>query len=249
MTDIVTVAEGTERLLTLERVAIKHFHNSREAFDKAILALWQISQEKLWEYAVDVDGAMLRDYRGGGSFETYLGWFCTNNGVSRSSVQQHLKTPRTWQKLGRPMEELERIGIRRAGPITSLVKYDARSDEVEIPSQEVLDSLPPISISYIEDDKEEFEFIARANLLIDEVLIHPAEPLMNRDVRKAFTIDVDTEKSEVNFFENDEHDIWFTCETGDDFTDGVLFSAEEMVALPEKVREKVMKRLRVIPYD
>jgi len=244
MNDIITVQEGRDKLALLEAMAVEHFHNSRDAFNNAMRALYQISKEGLWEYAIDIDGVMLRDYTGGGSFELYLGWFCTKHGVSRSSVQQHLRTSRTWDKLGRPMDQLLEIGIKRAGPHTGLVKYDARNDRIEIPPREVIDSLPQVDVDY---ETEEEEFIARANLLIDEVLVLPAVPLTDRDVRKALTIDVDSGRSEINFFENDEGDVWFTYETGDDFTDGTLLYAEQM-DWPAAVREKVMKRLRVILY-
>lgn len=247
MSDIITVKEGKDKLALLEAMAIEHFHNSRDAFNDAMRALYQISKEGLWEYAVDIDGVMLRDYTRGGSFEAYLGWFCTKHGVSRSSVQQHLKTSRTWDRLGRPMDELLEIGIKRAGPHTDLVKYDARNDKIEIPPREVIDSLPPLEPSSQTLMLEE-EFVARVNLLIDEVLVLPPVPLTDRDVRKAFTIDVDTGKSEINFFENDEGDVWFTYETGDDFTDGTLLYAKHM-DWPDAVREKVMKRLRVILYN
>lgn len=242
-TAITTVQEGKDKLREIEQWAIEHFHNSREAFDRAMLGLYQINEEKLWEYAEDEDGVMLRDYKGGGSFETYLGWFCTRHGVSRSSVQQHLKTVRTWAVLGRSVDQLMDIGIRRAGPIQKIVNIDGRSGEIKLPPEEVIQQLP-LPLIPLEDREE--EALERINRKIDEILFDPPEPLTNQDVRKAFTIDIDEDAEEVYFFEDADGNIWYTWETGDNMGDGVLISGEITEHLPEVVVEKVIKRLRVM---
>ncbi|NIR13944.1 MAG: hypothetical protein GWN86_08315, partial [Desulfobacterales bacterium] len=84
---------------------------------------------------------MLRDYDGGGSFEVYLGWFCTKFGISRSSTQSYLKTTRLWDAvLGRDMGELLDIGVRRANYVRGLIDMDGRTGEVKLPPQNILPS-------------------------------------------------------------------------------------------------------------
>ncbi len=232
-TSIMAIGEGQQALSALESLAAEHFHNSQEHFTQGIVALYQINKDRLWEYAKDEDGVMLRDYDGGGSFEVYLGWFCTKFGISRSSTQSYLKTTRLWDAvLGRDMGELLDIGVRRANYVRGLIDMDGRTGEVKLPPQNILPS---------GDD----DVIDRVNEKIDEILIHPAVPLTNKDVRKAFTIDIDPEASEIYFFESADG-IWYSFEDGDDMSDGVIIGNEILDALPPKVRTKIFRKLNVM---
>jgi hypothetical protein len=130
------------------------------------------------------------------------------------------------------MGELLDIGIRRANYVRGLIDMDGRTGEVKLPPPT---ALPP-------GDGNEIE---RVNEKIDEVLVHPQVPLTNKDVRKAFTIDVDPEASEIYFFESTDG-IWYSFEDGSDMSDGILIHNEIMDALPAKVRAKVFRKLNVM---
>ena len=230
--EVLSVEDGIALLSQKEEIAACNLHTSERAFSEAIVALAEIESRALWHYAVDADGIMLRDYQKPRFKEDYLnGIFCARNGISISSVYDHLATMRSWRALNRPMDQLVEVGVRRAKPVQDLLPVDGRSGEIKMPTQAVIESLP----GEPEDDP-----IDRINMKIDEVLVQPAEPLRPADTRKAMLNDTGHETN-IEVFEAKAGDIWAVC---DDW-DGVVIVAEKWQAMPEELKEFFTKKLKI----
>lgn len=235
MTDIITMQEGVGRLEELERYAIHHFGISREAFDEAIMAIWEIRNDGLWLYATDPDGTMYQDYKKPRFKDDYLYHFGKRVGRSVSSIYEHLGTIDSWQALGLPMDELYEVGVKRARPVQILAPIDGRTGELRLPSPEVLDTLPGDP----GDDP-----IERVRMKVEETLIHPPEPLAPSDVRKAFRVDTRIEP-DVSIWETLEDGLW--AQWGP-MWDGRIISEPTWTHMPPGLREYVLVKLHAQEY-
>lgn len=218
---IITVQESKALLRALELEAGANFHNSRELFTKGILALYQIREERLWLYAEDENGIMFGDYNKPG-FGTYLHHFCQSHGISRSSAYAHISTVESWKALGRPEEQLETIGLDVAAPVKRLAPVDGRTGEIRMPTQEVLDTLPP-------GDSP----MDRVRAKVAEVFDLPEIPLTPTDVRKSFTVDIG--HTEYTWFIDSDGAICLDYEIGGDMWTGVVVSAATLDGMPDEI--------------
>jgi len=234
---IIQVQEGEVELQRLEGVAVECFQDSANKFSQGIGALWEIRENALWYYARDQDDVLFGD-RERPRWESYLSYFCEQNRISRSGTFDHLRTVAVWNELGRSVKQLvEEVGVKRAKPIRQLVTVDGRSGEINWPSEETLERLPP------GDTPQE-----RINAKIDEVLVEPEIPLTPSDIRKSFKIDA-SGRTELYYKEEESEGIICVLETPDGIWSGTIVPDKNWRKLPEEVKEDLERKLRIIPYE
>ncbi len=236
-TDIITTQQGKDRLAELESVASENLHTSRQAFDRAILALTEIRDDGLWMYAIDEDGVMLQDYERPRFKEDYMYLFCRRNNISMSSTYDHLGTIAIMRHLGWTNEKISDVGVRRLKHVRKLIDIDGRSGEVKLPPPEVIEKLPP------GDTIEE-----RVNAKIEEVFIDPPEQLSPADALRSIVVDTGI-APDVNVFEAGNGDIWLTFDHCDEMWDGILIPAANYRELSDGARGWLDKKLKVTEYE
>lgn len=237
MTDIITIQEGVKKLKSLEARAERRFRYSGRAFTDAMLALYEIREERLWMYAVDEDGVMFGDYEHPRFKEDYLYHFAKRINRSVSSLYEHFNTIDSWRLLPRRQpEELREVGIQRARPVQDLVHVDGRSGEIKTAPPEVIASLPG------EEDDDPLERISQK---VEEVYINPPEPMPASDIRRSFKVDTGIEP-DISVWETKSQGVWASC--GAEW-DGAIIPAETWSTLPDELKDHIIKRLKAQPYN
>lgn len=227
---VLTLEKGIDRLAALEKVVIAEFGKSREHFDKGMLALWAIREEKLWLYAVDDDGVRYLDYKAPRFKEDYLRDLAKKAGRSVASIYDHLGTVASWKAIGRDVKELEQVGVVEAHDLQALVKVNGTTGEVQIAPPEVIATLPG------EPDDDPLERISRK---AEETYIAPAEKLRPADRRSAMRHDTGLEP-DIEVFETLNNGLWWSCNN----RDGTLIIEDTWTNLPPDMRQYIMKRLK-----
>lgn len=233
---ILTVQDGKKRLGELEATAKENLHNSREFFSRAVVALDEIRKQRLWVYAVDEDGVMLQDYTRASFKRDYLYHFCRRNGISMSSVYDHLDTVTSAHLIGWDDEKIVEVGVHELKPLTNLVKVDGRSGEVWIAPEEIIEQLPP--------GDTPLERIAKK---AEEVFVDPPEKLSPADALRALTKDLDG-TPDVSFFESGNGDVWMVYNSDEHNWDGAIIPAENFRGMSDIARECLVKKLKIDEY-
>ncbi len=235
-TDITTTQEGIGKLAELEGVAKKNLRSSKEAFDTAMFALATIRDENLWIYARDEDDVLLMDYKNARFKDDYLYHFCRRNGISISSIYEHLGTLEIMHYLGWTNDKIANVGVKELKPVQALVRIDGRNEEIKLPPPEVIEKLPP--------GDTPVERIAKK---VEEVFVDPPEPLSPSDRRKAMIVDTGV-APDTQFFESGSGDVWYTFDHNETHWDGILIPAEIYIEINNEAREYLVKKLKIQEY-
>ena len=234
--EITTMQHGKKRLERLESVAAGRFKRSSREFNRGMEILRRIRDTGAWHYALDDDEVMLGDYQRP-KWENYIRLFCDRHRIGRSTTFAALNTIDTWYALGLPKKALQEVGLNKAKEIRHIARYDGRSGQLELPSQDIIEQLPPGKTP-----------VDRVRKKVEEVLIEPEEPLTPKDVRDSFTIDTGAVES-VYIWETGGGRVRYTYEEADYLTDGILIEANEWSEMDEKFKEWLVHKVKIVRWE